>query len=75
MRWFIIFLLLCLVKANMYIRIDPYQVNSRISQFLTFHRIDNCFERLLGDNELYLKCFRDNKLIDVSVIIDESIYI
>lgn len=75
MKWFMFFICFCCVTGNMYIRIDPFEVADRIIQFLEYHKINNCFERLEGEDELHLKCLRDGGLIDVHVLIDEEFYI
>jgi len=75
MKWFILFLMLYLVSGDMYIRIAPFMVGDRVVQFLKLHQINNCFERLIGENELHLKCLRHGELVDISLMIEESIYI
>jgi len=75
MRWLILFFICYLASAEMYIRIDPFMVGDRVVQFLKLHQINNCFERLIGENELHLKCLRHGELVDISLMIEESIYI
>ena len=45
MRWIIFLLLFFTVTADLYVRIDPFKVGERVSQFLEMHDINNCFER------------------------------
>ena len=72
---FYLFMMVIIVSAEMYIRIPPFKVNERVQQFLEYHDIDNCFERLIGENELQLKCLRHNALVNVLIAINEEIYI
>ena len=51
-------------------RIPPDYVDSRVSGFLNENRIVNCFEFRETETNLLLKCWRDNKLTDVSININ-----
>jgi hypothetical protein len=42
----------------------------RIYLFLNQNRITNCFEFSESETNLLLKCWRDNKLTDVSIYIN-----
>ena len=57
-------------KPRLYTRIPQYLVDDRVSNFLNQNRITNCFEFLETETILLLKCWRDNKLTDVSIDIN-----
>ena len=64
---------LCVVSASkprLYTRIPQYLVDDRVSNFLNENRITNCFEFRETETNLLLKCWRDNKLTDVSIDIN-----
>ena len=65
-------LLFCVVtaKPRLYTRIPQYLVDDRVSNFLNENRITNCFEFRETETNLLLKCWRDNKLTDVSIDIN-----
>ena len=75
---FIILLLsiLCIVsgystnKPRVWERIPQYFVSNRVVGFLNENRITNCFEYQETETNLLLKCWRDNKLTDVSIEIN-----
>ena len=77
---FIILLLsiLCIVsgystnKPRVWERIPQYFVSNRVVGFLNENRITNCFEYVETETNLLLKCWRDNKLTDVSIEINPS---
>jgi len=68
----LLFLLINVVnsKPRLYTRIPQYLVDDRVSNFLNQNRITNCFEFSESETNLLLKCWRDNKLTDVSVDIN-----
>ena len=57
-------------KPRLYTRIPQYLVDDRVSNFLNQNRITNCFEFRETETNLLLKCWRDNKLTDVSIDIN-----
>ena len=59
-------------KARVWDRIPPYFVDQRVVGFLNENRIKNCFEYVESPTNLLLKCWRDNKLTDVSIEINPS---
>lgn len=59
-------------RARVWLRIPPHYVDSRVSGFLNENRIVNCFEFKETETNLLLKCWRDNKLTDVSININPS---
>jgi len=66
-------LLFCVVNANkprLYTRIPKFYVDDRVRNFLNQNRITNCFEFSESETNLLLKCWRDNKLTDVSIDIN-----
>ena len=69
-------ILLVLVSSDsisrIWMRIPPDYVDSRVSLFLNENRIINCFEFKETETNLLLKCWRDNKLTDVSIEINPS---
>ena len=69
-------LLFCIVNANkprLYTRIPQYFVADAVYGFIQDNRLSNCFEFLENDNQLLLKCWRDNKLVDAEInIIDRN---
>ena len=68
----LLFLLINVVnsKPRLYTRIPQYLVDDRVSNFLNQNRITNCFEFSESETNLLIKCWRDNKLTDVSVDIN-----
>ena len=68
----LLFLLINVVnsKPRLYTRIPQYLVDDRVSNFLNQNRITNCFEFGESETNLLLKCWRDNKLTDVSIDIN-----
>lgn len=65
---------LCLLKTIAYhgspvIWDKIAQVNTRVSQFLNDRGINNCFEFEEDNNNLHLKCWTDNELVNVDIII------
>jgi len=68
----LLFLLISVVnsKPRLYTRIPQYLVDDRVSNFLNQNRITNCFEFRETETNLLLKCWRDNKLTDVSIDIN-----
>ncbi len=70
---FVLLTLLFCVSANkprLYTRIPKFFVDDRVSNFLNQNRITNCFEFRESETNLLLKCWRDNKLTDVSIDIN-----
>ena len=65
-------LFFCVINAKprLYTRIPKFFVDNRVSNFLNQNRITNCFEFRESETNLLLKCWRDNKLTDVSIDIN-----
>ena len=69
------FCLICGVqssKPRVWDRIPPFFIDQRVVGFLNQNRITNCFEYVESPTNLLLKCWRDNKLTDVSIEINPS---
>jgi hypothetical protein len=61
--------------GQLYVRVEPFMISERVTEFLKGHNIDNCFERLVGEDELHLKCLRDSALVDVHIYVMEELYV
>ncbi|MDB4349648.1 hypothetical protein OAA99_01705 [Omnitrophica bacterium] len=60
-------------RARLYRRIPQYFVADVVYGFIQDNRLSNCFEFLENDNQLLLKCWRDDKLVDAEInIIDRN---
>ena len=75
MRLLLLFAIILAVFGQLYMRVEPFMVSERIIQFLENHNIDNCFEKIVGENELHLKCLRDSALVDVRICVMEELYV
>lgn len=67
------FLSVLLVNGNLYFRIPLDGIKERVNIFLEYQKINNCFERLRGKDEMALKCWRDDELIDVLILIKSQV--
>lgn len=74
----ILYFVMCITCAfsnrpRIYRRIPRFLVADSVYTFINENRLTNCFEFLENDNQLLLKCWRDNKLVDAEInIIDRS---
>ncbi len=60
-------------RTRLYRRNPQYFVADAVYGFIQDNRLSNCFEYLENDNQLLLKCWRDNKLVDAEInIIDRN---
>ena len=83
LKWLLLFLGLYATTAYhgtpvIWNKIIQFPVNIRVSQFLTVKGINNCFEYEEDQDNLHLKCWVDNELINVDIKIynnDEVAYI
>ena len=75
MRLLLLFAIILAAFGQLYVRVEPFMVYERVTQFLENQNIDNCFERIVGENELYLKCLRDSALVDVRIYVMEELYV
>ena len=70
-------LLLCLsfCKANdnfIWYKIPEYNVASSVNHFLDYNLINNCFYKLQNEDTLLLKCWRNEKLVNVEISIKNN---
>jgi hypothetical protein len=59
-------------------KIIQFPVNIRVSQFLNKQGVNNCYEYEEDPNNLHLKCWIDNELVNVDISMyknEESFYI
>jgi len=59
-------------------RIPQFKVNDRVNSFLNKQGINNCYEYEESQNNLHLKCWIDNELVNVDISMyknEESLYI
>jgi len=54
-------------KPRLWTRIPQFFVSERVNNFINSNGITNCFEFQETSTNLLLKCWRDNKLVDVSI--------
>ena len=70
----ILFVLLSFVCATdrprVWDRIPQFYVDQRVQNFINQNRLTNCFEFVENEQYLKLKCWRDNKLTDVDIMIN-----
>lgn len=57
-------------KPRIWRRIPKYVVDQRVMRFLNSNQITNCFEYRETQTNLLLKCWRNNKLTDISIEIN-----
>lgn len=60
------------MKPRLWTRIPQYFVRKRVIYFLDNNKISNCFEFQETPSNLLLKCWRNNKLVDINIDIQES---
>jgi len=65
-------LILTVVQANIWFRIEHFFVKDTVFDFLDNNQINNCFYKVRDEGTLLLKCLRNNKLVDVSINIEEN---
>jgi len=61
-----------IVQANIWLRIEHFFVKDTVFNFLDNNQINNCFYKVQDEGNLLLKCLRNNKLVDVSINIEEN---
>ena len=57
-------------KPRVWDRIPQFYVDQRVQNFINENRLTNCFEFVENEQYLKLKCWRDNKLTDVDIMIN-----
>ena len=50
-----------------WLRIPKFYVDDYVTNFINSHHINNCFYKLENEDSLLLKCWRNNKLIDIEI--------
>lgn len=68
MKYIVILLLLTCVNAQLYHRIDKYEVSNEIINFLYNNHLNDCFKHQERVDQLYLKCWKNNMLYEVEII-------
>jgi hypothetical protein len=73
----LVFLHLCFYivqgsRVRVWQRIPKFFVDDKVINFINQHRVNNCYEFQETPTNLLLKCWRDNKLTDVSIKIGDS---
>ena len=58
--------------GRVWTRIPPYLVDRRVIDFIKENRINNCYDHEETPSLLLLKCWRDNKLVDVEISINPT---
>tara|TARA_A200000159_G_C7049935_1_gene225735 strand:+ start:219 stop:503 length:285 start_codon:yes stop_codon:yes gene_type:complete len=70
----ILFVLLSFASATdrprVWDRIPQFYVDQRVQNFINQNRLTNCFEFVENEQYLKLKCWKDNKLTDVDIMIN-----
>ena len=72
MHKIILFLLLIMVDGT-YHRIKKFRVTDIVDDFLIRNNIVNCFKRE-EEEALFLKCWRNNELVNVEIFIEPASY-
>jgi len=57
-------------KPRLWTRIPKFYVDDRVNYFINNRGLNNCFEFQETENNLLLKCWKNNKLTDVSIMIE-----
>ena len=74
MKIIIILCFLCFTvyatKPTIWSRIPKFYVDDRVKYFINNRGIIDCFEFQESENNLLLKCWKNNKLTDVSITIN-----
>ena len=52
---------------SLWYRIPKFAVDDHVIHFLKTRGINNCFYKIVSDDKLVLKCWRDETLVDVSI--------
>ena len=71
----LLFLILVIVQGdNIYERIPKYQVDIYIVRFFNMTGMNNCFQNIVDENLLFLKCLKRGDLYDVIIQVHPTIY-
>ena len=60
------------LKPRLWTRIPKFFVRERVTYFLDSNQITNCFAFKESHTNLLLKCWRNNKLVDINIDISDS---
>jgi hypothetical protein len=59
--------------ANLiWLRIPQFYVSNYVTNFLDNHQINNCFYKYEDENNLLLKCWKNNQLTNVEITIKNN---
>ena len=61
------------LPAMLWNRVPKYASNRHITEFVYDQGIHDCFEHVDDENTLRLKCWRDNKLVNVKITIESEV--
>ena len=71
----LLFLLSVCCKANenlIWYRIPQFYVADSVNNFLNNREINNCYYKFEDEDTFLLKCWRNNKLVDVKISIQNN---
>ena len=61
------------IKSRVYTRIPQYYTNVYVNNFINEQLLTNCYGFVETENMLLLKCWRNNRLVNAKVIIEQDI--
>ena len=62
----------CYADNLIWYRIPKFYVSDSVNNFLDNHKINNCFYKFEDEDTFLLKCWRNNKLVDVEINIQNN---
>ena len=71
----LVFLMFVCCKANenlIWYRIPQFYVADSVNNFLNNREINNCYYKFEDEDTFLLKCWRNNKLVDVKISIQNN---
>ena len=71
----LLFLMFVCCKANenlIWYRIPQFYVADSVNNFLNNREINNCYYKFEDEDTFLLKCWRNNKLVDVKISIQNN---
>lgn len=71
----LLFLMFVCCKANenlIWYRIPQFYVAESVNNFLNNREINNCYYKFEDEDTFLLKCWRNNKLVDVKISIQNN---
>ncbi len=71
----LLFLMFICCKANenlIWYRIPEFYVADSVNNFLNNREINNCYYKFEDEDTFLLKCWRNNKLVDVKISIQNN---